>query len=527
VIPKTGLDYNYIKGALRRRLWYVVLPFFVISLATIAYCIKAPKIFLSSALILIQPQEVPTDYVKPTVTTGVQSRLSAITDEVMSRSTLKKIIVRHDLYPGIRKSASIQDAIEAMRQDITIGFKSSGGKRSKSLTSFEISFEGNRPVQVREVTAELAQLFIDYNYRLREKQAAGTTKFLDREMERMKKILRQKEQEVIQFKQKYAGFLPENMQSNYRILSQLQQHLDSVNTALQKTEDRKVLLQTQLSKLETLQADAVVSGGGGEGEQTLDQMLQKLQRLKLRYSERHPDVMQLKALIAKLETEQQASPKEQEEDPSNRGTEAQRLVRVQKEGLLDQLGKVEKEIKSLREAKEKTTSQIEKYRERIESGPKIEQMFVDLRRDYNQASKNYQSLLQKKLQAQLAENLERAQKGEQFKILDQANLPQEPFKPDIPKILGMGLMLALGCGLGLGFLREYLDPTFWTINDVETQLELPVLVSIPLITTDKDRRWNVFKRLGTACALLVMSSTLAYALFILWQENPTLLPIPL
>ncbi len=462
---------------------------------------------------------------QPTVTTNVRSRISAITEEIMSRATLKNMIARHDLSPGIRKSASIQDAIEAMRRDITIGFKSSGRKRSKSLTSFEISFEGNRPVQVREVAAELAQLFIDYNYRLREKQAAGTTKFMDREMKRMKEILRQKEQEVIQFKQKYAGFLPENMQNNYRILNQLQQHLDSVNTALQKTEDRKILLQTQLNKLETLQSDAVVSGG--EGEQTLDQMLQKLQRLKLRYSERHPDVMRLKALIAKLETEQQASPKEQEEDPSSQGTAAQRLVQVQKEGLLDELGKVEKEIKSLREDKEKTTSQIEKYRERIEGGPKIEQMFVDLRRDYNQASNSYQSLLNKKLQAQLAENLERTQKGEQFKILDPANLPQEPYKPNIPKILGMGIMLALGLGVGLAFLREYLDPTFWTINDVETQLELPVLVSIPLVTTDKDRRWNMFKRTATVCVLLIMSSTLLFALFILWRNNPTLLPIPL
>jgi len=526
VIPKTP-DANYIKGALKRRLWYVVLPFFVMSLATITFCIKAPKIYLSSSLILIQPQEVPTDYVKPTVTTGVQSRLSTITDEVMSRATLKNIIFRHDLYPGIRKSTSIEDAIEAMRRDIIIGFESSGRKRSKSLTSFGISFEGSRPVQVREVAAELAQLFIDYNYRLREKQAAGTTKFLDREMEKMKEILRQKEQEVIQFKQKYAGFLPENMQNNYRILNQLQQHLASVNTALQKTEDRKILLQTQLNKLESLQSDAVVSGGEGEGEQTLDQMLQKLQRLKLRYSERHPDVMRLKALIAKLETEQQASPKEQEDDPSNQGTAAQRLVRVQKEGLLDQLGKVKKEIKSLREDKEKTTNQIEKYRERIEGGPKIEQMFVDLRRDYKQASNSYQSLLNKKLQAQLAENLERTQKGEQFKILDPANLPQEPYKPNIPKILGMGIMLALGLGVGLAFLREYLDPTFWTINDVETQLELPVLVSIPLVTTDKDRRWNMFKRTATVCVLLIMSSTLLFALFILWRENPTLLPIPI
>jgi polysaccharide chain length determinant protein (PEP-CTERM system associated) len=527
VIPKTGLDYNYIKGALRRRLWYVVLPFFVISLATIVYCIKAPKIYRSSALILIQPQEVPESYVQATVTTNVRSRISAITEEIMSRTKSEEIINKYDLYPAARAEGKMYGAVQMLRKDMDISVKGEGRRGRGSPTSFEVSFEGKNPEKTKDVATALANLFIDYNYRLRSEQAAGTTKFLDREMERMKEVLRQKEDEVIQFKQKYAGFLPENTENNYRILSQLQQHLDSVNTALQKTEDRKVLLRTELNKLESLQSEAVVSIGEGDEAQTLEQMRQKLQGLKLRYSERHPDVMRLKAHIAKLETEQQANPRDMEQNQSSQVTEAQKLVRVQKDNLLDQLGKVEKEIKSLVEGKEKTTSQIEKYRDRIEVGPKVEAMFVDLRRDYNQANESYQSLLQKKLQAQLSENLERTQKGEQFRILDPANLPKEPYKPNIPKILGMGIMLALGCGLGLGLLREYLDPTFWTKQDVETQFELPVLVSIPFITTDKDRRWKRLKLAGTVCVLVVMSSALAYALFVLWRENSEILRLPI
>ncbi len=119
------------------------------------------------------------------------------------------------------------------------------------------------------------------------------------------------------------------------------------------------------------------------------------------------------------------------------------------------------------------------------------------------------------------------QKGEQFEIQDPANLPRKPYKPNIRKILGMGFFLALGSGLGLAFLREYVDPAFWTLNDVETQLELPVLVSIPPVTTDKDRRWNMFKRTATVCVLLIMSSTLLFALFLLWKKNPGFLPIPI
>ena len=67
MIPKDGFNPKYFAAVLRRRLWYVVLPFFLISLGSVVYCIKTPKLYKSSTLILIQPQEVPDDYVQPLV----------------------------------------------------------------------------------------------------------------------------------------------------------------------------------------------------------------------------------------------------------------------------------------------------------------------------------------------------------------------------------------------------------------------------------------------------------------------------
>jgi len=129
------------------------------------------------------------------------------------------------------------------------------------------------------------------------------------------------------------------------------------------------------------------------------------------------------------------------------------------------------------------------------------------------------------MEAELAENLEQTRKGEQFKIVDQANLPQKPHKPKMSQIVAIGFMLALGCGFGAAFLREYLDSAFWSKKEVESVLELPVIASIPIIQTDKDRRWKKIKLVTTACILLVMSSTLLYALFILWKKGRGLLPL--
>ena len=200
---------------------------------------------------------------------------------------------------------------------------------------------------------------------------------------------------------------------------------------------------------------------------------------------------------------------------------------VQREDFLSQLKLIDKQLAALAKEKKKTSRQIAQYRDRIEEGPKIENMFVDLRRDYNQANNTYQALLQKKLQAELAENLERTQKGEQFVILDPANLPQKPFEPNVRKIFSVGFMLALACGFGLAFLREYLDPTFWSSKDLESAVELPVLVSVPVVTTNQQRRWNMLKMAGAAGALVSMTSVLFYALLVLWKTHPTAFPFPI
>ena len=523
MIPKDGVNLQYLKAALLRRFWYVVLPFFAVFTITVGHCIKAPRLYKSSALILVQPQEVPHDFVKPTVTSSAQTRINIVTEQVMSRPVLEEIIKQHNLYPEIRAAKTMYDAVEVMRTYISVEAKRTEESRRVEPVSFEISYEGKVPAKVRDVTAAIANLFIEENLKVRERQALGTSNFLARELERTRSDLRQKEELVRQFKEKYAGLLPEQMENNYRILSQLQQHLNAINEGLQKSKDRKVLLQSQVSDLETLGASAQ------DHPATLEELRRQLKSLRLRYSDKHPDVIRLSVRIANLKKQQTVipDPDSEEQGVSAQSIETHELMHVGRTDLYTQLESIDMEIEKLRKDKEKTSNQIRKYRNRIEVGPKIENMFVDLRRDYNQANETYQSLLQKKLQAELAENLERTQKGEQLMILNPANLPEKPFKPDVSKILSMGFMLALACGSGLAFLREYLDPAFWSSKELESIIELPVLVSIPVVNTKKERRWNILKRAAAAGALVSMASVLFYALFLLWKMDPTAFPFPI
>ena len=124
-------------------------------------------------------------------------------------------------------------------------------------------------------------------------------------------------------------------------------------------------------------------------------------------------------------------------------------------------------------------------RSRIEDTPKLEQEFSLLNRDYDLLKANYQSLMDKKIQSQMAENLEKKQQGEQFKILDLARYPEKPVKPDRGRILLLGAFFGLAAGLGLAWFRETLNQSFHSEEELEADLGLSILATLPNLKEER------------------------------------------
>jgi polysaccharide chain length determinant protein (PEP-CTERM system associated) len=525
VIPKQDLNLNYILEAFRRRFWYVAIPFFVIFLGSILYCVSAPIVFKAQTSILVEPQKVPGEYVSSTVTIDLHSRLRTITQQIKSRTRLEKIIHEYDLYPEIREEATMTDAVEAFRSDIEINVR--GGNQA-----FEVAYQGRNPAKVRDVTNTIANLFIEDNLKLREAQAAGTTLFLDREMERLKQILQERDRDLREFKEKYMGLLPEHMPQNHQMMSHLQQQLDSVNTTLQQTKDRRILLEGQLNNLRRMQAqvgaevdlpDTEYEESLGRRSPDLAELQARLKSLRTRYSDKHPDVRKTKAAIAKLEKGLVGTPEASGDvsasNESGTGS-GDSLFSEQIRELVAQIKAIDMETKQLLQKKDKIEAELNVYLQRVEDGPKIEQMLLDLRRGYAEVDQNYRSLLDKKFKAKLAENLEVAQQGEQFTILDHARLPDKPYKPNKRQWIFMGFVMALSAGLGLGIVLEYLDSSFFSTKELEAYTGFPVLASIPVILTDADRKRTLLKKAVSAAVLLSMACILIFALYFLWKMDP-------
>jgi len=291
--------------ALRRK-WWIIIPFMLVVLAGLTYCLKVPRVYEAQTLILVQPQRVPEDFVRTIVTETVEDRLKTITQEVTSRTNLEKIIQQYNLF-AFKLNMLLEDKVERLRELITIDVSYGGSRRTDDTNSFTISLRGKDPKKVTEVTNALTFNFIAENLKIRESQAVGTFAFISDELESVRKRLMEKEGELKQYRERYMGGLPEQLEANLSILERLQGQLDQIHSSLRDAENRKVTLQAQIAEQEKVGAGLLMPVSPQGNEPTdIPSLRNRLASLEARYTQNHPDVIRLKEMLAIMEAERGA-----------------------------------------------------------------------------------------------------------------------------------------------------------------------------------------------------------------------------
>ena len=498
-----SLDIHDYTEIFLRRIWYIVIPFTVIMIAAALYAFLLPNIYRATTLILVTPQKVPESFIRPTVTSRIEDRLQSISQEIMSRTRLEQVISEFKLYSEEAKSLSREEIVELMRKNVQVELKGKEGY-------FMISYVGKDPRMVTMVTNKLASLFIEENLKLREQQAQGTSDFLSVELNATRAKLEEQESTITDFKKQFMTELPEQREANLKILEQLQLQYQKISDNLKAAQDRKVIIQKQLSDMKIQMAFGRPSGNPEnpkeEGTATTsesdlskpDLPTQKgvsyyeaqlirgrnlLFELKSKYTARHPDILRAERYVADLEKKIEKM-KAQDMGENGKGKEtatSSSPVVASARAMENYLVATDLEINRLQEEDSKIKTRIAGFQARIEKTPIRELAMSNLARDYQNTKESYQSLLRKSQEAQQAENLERRQKGEQFKVIDPARIPEKPIQGKIVKILLIGFVLGLGFGFGMAFLREQMDRSFRDAEDLEATMEFKVLANIPKI----------------------------------------------
>ena len=483
--------------------WYwITIPFFVFLFLGVWLYMVLPREYEATTVILIQPQEIPSEYVVATVRSGLEERVRTLSQEVMSRSNLERIMTEMNLYTEERaRAVPIEILVESMRKRITVD--ASGSGRS-GVGSFTLSFKGRDPQQVADVTNRLASLFIENNLSARARQATETTEFLEKQLSDLKALLEDYESKLQEYRNAHMGQLPEQLQSNTATLTNLQNNLETVQRSLTDARNRKLLLQGGARTTTSGTQPAMSSR-----YQRLAELKQRLQDMRSNYTPEHPEIKKLMDQIRELENQP---------------------AEVVKETSDPQLQAINVEIASLEREAARIRARIGEYQQRVENTPKAEQEMATMQRDYQITQQNYQRLLDRLYEARRAESLEKRQQGEQFRILDLAQPPRTPVKPNFLRLAMVFLILGLGSGSGLLLLMELFDSSVKSIRQVEELAgNIPCISAVPLALTeaDKDRSRKKTIALIAANILIVVTGfgiVVASRLAHLTIEPPFYLP---
>jgi len=322
-------------------------------------------------------------------------------------------------------------------------------------------------------------MFIEENLRLRQANSENTTQFLVNQLAEAKANLDEQDAKLAAFKSHYLGSLPDQEQMNLNLLGNQSSQLDAATQALARAQQDKFLAESML----TQQIAAWQATQTGRSPETLEQQLAAMQTqlatLQSRYTDDYPDVIKAKNDIAALK--KQIASSTTQKTATDGKIQKNALEPPQITQLRAQVHNLDQVIAEKVREQERIKEQIKLYQDRVQSSPAVEQQFKELTRGYQTALDSYNDLQKKRNEAEMYADLQRKQQGEQFRVLDPANLPDKPSFPNRPLFAAGGLAGGLALGLGIAFLLEMKDSSLKTERDVEFALRLPVLAMIPQI----------------------------------------------
>jgi polysaccharide chain length determinant protein (PEP-CTERM system associated) len=476
----TAADYI----AMLRRRWVLVVVLAAVG-CPISYIVSRflPNRFKSQTLVLVERPSVPEKIVESLDTEDLAQRLSSMQQQILSRSRLEPIINRFGLYSDDLNKVPMEDLVARLQKAIEVTpILPMAETQSRHLPGFYVSVTLGNARTAQQVCTAVTSMFIEENLRLRQQHSEDTTQFLVNQLAQAKANLDEQDAKLAAFKSHYLGSLPDQEQMNLNLLGNMTSQLDAATQALARAQQEKTFAESMLAQ----QIAAWQATQTGHSPETLEQQLAALQTqlatLQSRYTDDYPDVIKAKNDIAALKKQIAMSDIQKTSTDAGK-TQKNALEPTQVAQLRAQVHNLEQVIAEKAREQEQIKQQIRLYQDRVQSTPAVEQQFKELTRGYQTALESYSELQKKRDESAMAAELERKQQGEQFRVLDPANLPDKPSFPNRPLFAVGGLGGGLALGLAIAFLLEMKDSSLKTERDVEFALRLPVLAMIPQIET--------------------------------------------
>jgi uncharacterized protein involved in exopolysaccharide biosynthesis len=541
-IPRRPLDIEDYVDILRRHWGWILGPLFAGLVIGVTAAFLWPDTYLSWATLRIVPPQVPERVIPSNFNRQMAERLEGIYQKVTNRDGLIGIIQRQDLYPSERKRKPMEDIWTEMRKNVrVVGLGPQQDNRTTSYV-FQISFRYRDRQGTVKALEDLTRQLRDTTVRERQDASEQTRRFLTTQQEAAARELQAIEERRTKFRAANIGRLPEEMQANFQAIQALQMQLSSVNEAINRAGQEKLMLETQLQNVK----DQIKSAGSTQDDagnvvknerliqlnKAILDMETSISALRETYKEDHPDIRSAKARLEVLRRERDRMTAEEEKAASSQqpkkvltpvAAKALRDLEMVRRNIESRIQVTNLDMEERTKTQKRLTDQIKAIQERIQSSPVGEGIYNELTRDYQIAKERYDDLTLKLKQSEMANQMEANFQGETLEIIEPPFPPQKPVEPNRFVIVGAGTGIGLMLGLFLAGAREAKDTSLKNLKDVRAYAKIPVLSTIPLLENAvlvKRKRRLTWLAWSTAMivGVLIMSSSIYYYYFVLQRS---------
>ncbi|MCI0749999.1 MAG: hypothetical protein L0Y32_05600 [Nevskiales bacterium] len=564
---------DYLAALRRRRVGAAAVAGTILTLSLLVSAVW-PPVYTSTATILIEEQDIPSDLVRSMITTYAWQRIQTISQRVMTRDTLLGVIDKYGLYADLRGRKTSEDILSKMRADTRLAPISAdvidprSGRPTEATIAFTLTYESTRADLAQRVASELTSLYLSENLKSRTERADEAFNFLRDEASRLSTEIAELETRLARFKEDHGDNLPELTGLNLQRVERAERELLDTQTQLRSLDERQFYLEGQLAQLSPTSPVYAPTG-----ERVLDPVTRlkaaqsELVGKQARYSPDHPDIVRLEREIEGLEaqTGRTASAQQQARELARARTELAAVrekytddhpdvVRLEAqiqsleavlagrapetEALLEkpdnpayislqaQLEGIRSETRALEQKRGEISARLADHEQRLALAPNVEKAYLELRRDYENAQIKYREIRSKQMEAQIGQQLEKDRKGERFSLIDPPQVPERPTRPNRELLLVLGLILSAGAGIGYVFAAETLDTSVRGTRALTALFESAPLSVIPYVEDADDaarrrrlRRWLWGGGLAAAVVFAILVPFLVMPWDVLWFKG--------
>src|SRR5436190_2021269 len=389
---QTDLGFDFVLDVWQRRKWLALIAFSAGFAAVASLALSLPNIYRASATVMVERQQVSETFVRPTVTSELETRIQTIHKQVMSRARLSDVITRLGLYPELRGQVPIDAIVERLRRDVD--FSVSGVDQTSGRTStiaFTISYTGRDPVTAAEVANLLTSFHVEENTKSREQQAVRTADFLRSQLDEIKRSLDSDQQRIGEYKRQHNGELAEQVETNLAALERFNNQLRLNGEYQIRAMERKERLEREAAAAAApAPAPAPTAPAVSTPASELAKLRDQLTDLRRKYSDQYPDVVHLRQEIATLEPIVQAEG-EAHPAPPPESAPAAITARASEQALRE----VDGQLESLKSEEVLLRQVIGTYESRVENAPKRQEDVQQLTRGSEATKERYETLLKR------------------------------------------------------------------------------------------------------------------------------------